>query len=121
MSSHLSQGASTLISYEQFSAVDIRSGTVVDAEEFPRAQNPSFKIRVDFGPEIGILQTSAQVTVHYTCASLVGKRVIGCINLGSRNIAGFQSQFLLLGLSDAQGAIVLVSPDTSVPNGHKLC
>lgn len=108
------------ISYEQFSQVDLRAGTVVKAETFVRARNPSYKIWVDFGEEIGVLQTSAQVTVHYAPETLIGKKVVGCVNLGERNIAGFMSQFLLVGFSDSEGAIVLIGADTEVPNGQKL-
>ncbi len=108
------------ISYDDFEQVDLRSGTVVRAEEFPRAKNPSFKVWADFGPEIGILQTSAQVTVHYTTESLVGRQVVGCVNLGEKNIAGFISQFLLVGFSDENSAICLLTVDPKVPNGKKM-
>lgn len=108
------------ISYDDFTKVELRTGTVVRAEEFPKARNPSYKIWVDFGEEIGVLKTSAQVTVHYTPDSLIDKKVVGCINLGERNIAGFMSQFLLVGFSDANGNISLISPDHNVPNGNKL-
>lgn len=108
------------ISYDDFERVQIRSGTVVKAKPFPKAKKPAYKIWVDFGADIGVLQTSAQVTVHYKPESLVGKQVAGCINLGERNIAGFISQFLLLGFSDEKGDIVLISPSSAVPNGQKL-
>jgi tRNA-binding protein len=108
------------ISYDDFEQVDLRSGTVVRAEEFPRAKNPSFKVWADFGPEIGILQTSAQVTVHYTPESLVGRQVVGCVNLGEKNIAGFVSQFLLVGFADENSAICLLTVDPKVPNGKKM-
>ncbi len=110
----------TIISYEDFARVDLRSGIIVKAENFPRAKNPSFKIYADFGPDIGILQTSAQVTVHYSCEELIGKKIIGCVNLGEKNIAAFISQFLLVGFSDESGAILLASMDQRVPNGQKL-
>lgn len=110
----------TLITYEEFEKVNIRSGTVIRAEVFPKAKKPAYKIWVDFGLEIGVLQTSAQVTVHYTPESLVGKQVAGVVNLGTRNIAGFESQFLLLGFPDTLGAISLISPEIKVPNGQKL-
>lgn len=110
----------TIISYDDFEKVDIRSGTIVKAEEFPRTKKPAYKVWVDFGPEIGVLQTSAQVTVHYTPQTLVGRQVAGCVNLGEKNIAGFVSQFLLLGFADRDGAIVLVTVDPQVPNGQKL-
>ena len=109
-----------VISYEDFEKVDLRSGTIVRAEKFERAKNPSYKIWVDFGHEIGVKQTSAQVTVHYTPESLVGRSVMGCINLGSRNIAGFISDFLLLGFSDESGAICLTTAIPTPPNGQKL-
>jgi tRNA-binding protein len=108
-----------IITYDQFHAVDLRVGTVVRAEAFPKARNPSYKLWVDFG-ECGIKQTSAQITVHYTPETLIGKQVVGCLNLGTKNIAGFVSEFLCTGFPDATGAIVLISPDTPVPNGGKL-
>lgn len=108
------------ISYEEFEKVDLRSGTVVKVEEFPRAKKPAYKVWVDFGGEIGILQTSAQVTVHYTPESLIGRSVVGCVNLGERNIAGFISQFLLVGFSDDNGSICLITTEPKVPNGQKL-
>lgn len=109
-----------IITYEDFEKVDLRAGIVVKAEAFPKARNPSFKIWVDFGADIGVLQTSAQITYHYTPESLIGRQVVGCINLGERNIAGFISQFLLVGFSDKDGNIRLVTFDPSVPCGKKL-
>ena len=109
------------ITYEEFERVDLRSGTLVKVEDFPRAKKPAFKIWADFGDEIGILQTSAQVTVNYTHDSLIGKQVVGCVNLGEKNIAGFLSQFLLVGFADEKDSICLVTVDTKVPNGRKLC
>ena len=109
-----------LISYQDFEKVELRSGTIVKAEEFPRAKNPAYKVWVNFGDSIGIKQTSAQITVNYTTESLIGKQVMGAINLGSRNIAGFESEFLLVGFEDEKGAITLATVDTQVPNGKKL-
>ena len=109
-----------MITYEEFEKVDLRSGTVVKAEAFPKARNPSYKVWVDFGAEIGIKQTSAQITHHYTPESLIGRSVVGCINLGERNIAGFISQFLLVGFSDENAKIALITVDPNVPNGQKL-
>ena len=111
----------TTISFEDFERVDLRSGTIVKVEDFPRAKKPAYKVWADFGPEIGILQTSAQVTVHYTPQSLMGRQVVGCVNLGEKNIAGFTSQFLLVGFSDEKGAISLVTADPKVPNGQRMC
>lgn len=108
------------ISYEEFEQVELRSGTIIKAEPFPKAKKAAFKIWADFGNEIGVLQTSAQVTVHYTPEILIGRSIIGCVNLGEKNIAGFLSQFLLVGFSDATGAICLVTVDPKVPNGQKL-
>lgn len=100
--------------------MNLRSGTVVKAEAFPKAKKPALKVWADFGPEIGVLQTSAQVTVHYTPDSLIGKQIVGCVNLGEKNIAGFVSQFLLVGFSDESGAIRLTTVDSKVPNGQKM-
>jgi tRNA-binding protein len=108
------------ITYEEFERVNLRSGTIIKAEEFPKAKKPALKVWADFGPEIGVLQTSAQITAHYTPESLIGRSVIGCVNLGEKNIAGFTSQFLLVGFSDQEGAIRLATVDLLVPNGQKL-
>ncbi len=109
-----------LISYDDFEKVDLRSGTIVKAENFPKAKKPAYKVWVDFGNDIGIKQTSAQITHHYTLESLIGKKVIGCVNLGERNIAGFISQFLLVGFPDDKGAICLATMEPGVSNGGKL-
>lgn len=107
------------ITYDDFQKVDLRLGTIIKAETFPRALKPAYKVWVDFG-ELGILQTSAQVTVHYTPETLIGKQIIGCVNLGEKNIAGFLSQFLLLGFSDENQAICLAGVHHKAPNGMKL-
>ena len=109
-----------IISYDEFAKVDLRSGTIVKAEPFLRAKKPAYKVWVDFGQEIGVLQTSAQITVHYTPEGLIGKRVVGCVNLGEKNIAGFTSQFLLVGFSDDLGAICLITVDPGVSDGQKM-
>lgn len=108
------------ISYDEFEKVDLRSGTIVKVELFSRAKKPAYKIWADFGSDIGVLQTSAQVTIHYTPDSLIGRSIVGCVNLGEKNIAGFTSQFLLVGFSDEDGAICLMTVDPKVPNGKKL-
>lgn len=108
------------ISYEEFEKVDLRSGTIVKIEEFPRAKKPAYKVWVDFGAELGVKQTSAQVTTHYTPEELIGKQVAGCINLGSKNIGGFTSEFLLVGFPDENNAVCLITVDPRVPNGVKL-
>lgn len=108
------------ISYEDFAKVALHSGTITKVEPFPQARKPAYKIWADFGPEFGVKQTSAQVTVHYTVENLIGKQILGCLNLGTKNIAGFFSEFLLVGFSDESGAIRLASIDHPVPNGQKL-
>jgi len=108
------------ISYEDFAKVDLRSGTITKVEEFPRAKKPAYKIWADFGPTIGVLQTSAQVTVHYTPDNLVGKAIVGCVNLRAKSIAGFMSEFLLVGFPDANDAVCLLTVEPKVPNGQKL-
>lgn len=114
------EGIGMTISYEDFERVDLRSGTIVKVEEFPRAKKPAYKVWVDFGAELGVLQTSAQITVNYTPELLVGKMVVGCVNLDEKNIAGFTSQFLLVGFSDQNGAICLATIDPCVANGMKM-
>lgn len=109
------------ITFDEFSQVELRAGTILRAEEFPKAKKPAFKIWADFGPEIGELQTSAQITVHYDMDELKGKKIMGCVNLGEKNIGGFMSQFLLVGMYDEAGAVTLVTPEHDVPNGAKLC
>lgn len=109
-----------VITYAEFEKVELRSGTIVKAEAFPKARNPSYKVWVDFGSDIGVKQTSAQITHHYTSESLIGRSVVGCVNLGEKNIAGFLSQFLIVGFSDENGGICLVTVDPKVPNGKKL-
>ena len=108
------------ITWEEFEQVNIRSGTIVKAEEFSKARKPAFKVWADFGSEIGISQTAAQITVHYTPETLIGRSIMGCVNLGEKNIAGFSSQFLLLGFADEKGAICPVTSDPKAPNGMKL-
>ena len=108
------------IAYDQFAAVELRVGTVVKAEAFPKARKPAYKLWVDFGAEFGVRQTSAQITVHYTPEQLVGRQVVGCLNLGTKNIGGFTSEFLCTGFPDSDGAVVLIAPDKPVLNGAKL-
>ena len=109
----------TTISYEEFAKVELRAGTVVRAEEFPEARKPAYRIWVDFG-ELGVKQTSAQVTDFYRPQELVGRRVVGVVNLPPKRIAGFESQFLLTGFDADGGGIVLAQAEREVPNGSRV-
>lgn len=108
------------ITYADFENVDIRVGTVIAAEPFPEARKPALKLRVDFGPEIGVKKTSAQITKHYTSDVLVGMQVAAVVNFPPRQIGPFMSEVLTLGFPDAEGGVVLISPSLAVPNGGKL-
>lgn len=112
--------AATAISYDDFSKVDIRVGTVIDVKPFPEARKPAFKLWIDFGPAIGIKKTSAQITVHYTPETLLGRQVAAVVNFPPRQIGPFISEVLTLGFPDANGAVVLIGPSLPVPNGGKL-
>lgn len=108
------------ISYADFERVDIRVGTVLSAEPNPRARKPAYILRVDFGPEIGVRKTSAQLTVHYTPEALAGRQVAAVVNFPPKQIGPLMSEVLVLGFPDADGAVVLVGVDKPVPNGGKL-
>lgn len=108
------------ISFDDFLAVDIRVGRVTRAEPFPEARKPAIKLWIDFGPEIGEKKSSAQITAHYAPETLVGRQVLAVVNFPARQIGPFRSEVLTLGLSDADGAIVLVAPDRAVPDGARM-
>jgi tRNA-binding protein len=108
------------IDIADFEKVEIRVGTVVDAAPFPEARKPAIKLWVDFGAPIGVRQSSAQLTVHYTPDRLIGRQVLAVLNFPPRRIAGFESQVLVLGVPDENGAVVLIRPDIKVPDGGKL-
>jgi len=103
-----------------FASIDMRVGTVLTAERFPEARKPSYKLTIDFGPEIGVKRSSAQLTVHYQPEDLVGRQVIAAVNLGTRRIATFDSEVLVLGATPAPTDVILLRPDQSVPNGTRI-
>jgi tRNA-binding protein len=108
------------ISFDDFLKVDIRVGQIVQAESFPEARKPALKLWVDYGPEIGIKKSSAQITVHYTPDALIGRKVLGVVNFPPRQIGPFMSEALVLGLPDEAGEVVLISPDKDVPIGGRM-
>ena len=109
-----------MIDYDAFLAVDIRIGTVIAAEPYPEARKPAIKLTIDFGDEIGLRRSSAQLTIHYTADGLIGRQVAAVVNFPPRQIGKFMSEVLTLGFPDANGAVVLFAPDRPVPNGSRL-
>lgn len=108
------------LDFDTFLKTDIRVGRVLRAEPYPEARKPATKLWVDFGPEIGEKKTSAQITVHYSPEELVGRLVLGVVNFPPRQIGKFMSEFLVLGVPDTDGAVVLLRPDKDVPVGGKM-
>jgi tRNA-binding protein len=111
---------SGVISFDDFLKVDIRVGRIVQAEPFPEARKPAYKLMVDFGPEIGLRKSSAQITVHYTPETLVGRLVMAVINFPARQIGPIRSEVLVLGVADEAGAIILLAPDKDAPLGARM-
>ena len=109
-----------VIGFDDFLKVDVRVGVIVEAEPYPEARKPAIKLRIDFGPDIGVKKSSAQITRHYTPEALVGRRVLAVVNFPPRQIGKFMSEVLTLGVPDADGEVVLIAPDQDVPIGGRL-
>ena len=111
---------SSEITWDDFLRVELRVGTITAVDEFPQARRPAYKLTIDFGPEIGVRKSSAQITVHYRREELVGRQILGVVNFPRKQIGPFLSQVLVTGFADAEGAIVLAQPERPVPNGARL-
>jgi tRNA-binding protein len=107
------------ITWADFEKVELRAGTILEVQDFPKARKPAYQLKVDFGP-LGIKWSSAQITKHYTKEELIGRQILGVVNFPEKQIANFMSQFLVTGLADENGDIVLTTVERPVPNGSKL-
>ncbi|MGU3575822.1 tRNA-binding protein [Brucellaceae bacterium C25G] len=112
--------AANTITWADFEKVDIRSGTIIDVQPFPEARKPAYKLKIDFGVEIGVKRSSAQITKHYQPEDLLGKQVMAVVNFPPRQIGPFMSEVLTLGMPDEVGDVVLTTPDKTIPIGGKL-
>lgn len=108
------------IAWDDFERVELRAGTVVEVADFPEARKPAYRVRVDFGPEIGVKECSAQVTVHYAKDELVGRQIVGVVNFPPKRIGPVRSEFLLTGFYREDGSVVVAVPERRVPDGAKL-
>ncbi|MGO1521356.1 MAG: tRNA-binding protein [Sphingobacterium sp.] len=111
---------SEVISWADFEKIDVRVGTIIEARDFPEANKPAYRLEIDFGPQIGVLKSSAQITVHYTKDMLIGRQIVAVVNFPEKRIAGMMSECLVTGFEDQNGDIVLTRVERVVPNGSKL-
>lgn len=107
--------------FDDFLKIDIRAGTVIGVKEFPKAHKPAYQLTIDFGDEVGIKQSSAQITKHYVPETLMNRQVMAVVNFPPRQIADFMSEVLVLGFMDENGTVVLAGIDQDIPNGQRLC
>jgi tRNA-binding protein len=114
------EGSAERIAWSDIERVDVRVGTITDAQPFPEARKPAIKLWVDFGGALGIRKSSAQLTVHYTPDRLIGRQVLAVVNFPPRQIGPFVSEVLVLGVPDENGAVVLLKPDLGVPDGGRM-
>ena len=116
----MSDSEAATIAFDDFLKVDVRVGTIIEAEAFPEARKPAYRLRIDFGPQIGVKRSSAQITEHYDLDTLVGQQVAAVVNFPPRQIGPVMSEMLTLGFPDADGKVVLIAPTVPVPNGGRL-
>jgi tRNA-binding protein len=109
-----------MITWDDFEKIDMRTGTILEAEAFPEARKPAYRLLIDFGPEIGKKRSSAQITVHYQPGELVNRQVIAVVNFPAKKIAGFSSECLVLGVYDSNNDVILLAPERRVDNGQKI-
>ncbi|MFT6165834.1 MAG: tRNA-binding protein [Vicingaceae bacterium] len=109
-----------MVSWEEFEKVDIRTGTIVEVKEFAKARKPAWQLKIDFGAELGIKKSSAQIVHHYTKEALVGRQILAVVNFPPKQIANFMSECLVLGVADENGEIVLLSTERKVENGQRV-